>query len=200
MLRQVNRVWIHPSALTLTNVISRFNMRRKELWARSVIKSTASRLVASHLRILLLPVQNVNLIEAFKSHYRVLISTVSRRSMAKAQIPLYRLPRDVRDKPVTSPLVQIPLRSRNFPGRESFGEVGVMEFGLNVFRWHDLPFSDSDSPVVGPRNVTMAGRKNNERQTTRFRGHGHHQQQQQQQRDKESEWRRMPLKETDGRL
>jgi len=51
---------------------------------------------------------------------------------AKAQIPLSRLPRDVRDKSVTSPLAQIPLRRlpRNFPERGSFGEVGVMEFGL----------------------------------------------------------------------
>ena len=51
----------------------------------------------------------------------------------KAQIPLYRLPRDVRDKPVTSRLVQIPLRRlpRNFP----VGEVGVMESGLKRTRW-----------------------------------------------------------------
>ena len=37
--------------------------------------------------------------------------------LSKAQIPLCRLPRDVRDKPVTSPLAQIPSRRlpRNFP-------------------------------------------------------------------------------------
>jgi len=46
--------------------------------------------------------------------------------LGKAQIPLCRLPRgrrsrQVRDKPVTSPLAQIPLRrlSRNFPGEVS---------------------------------------------------------------------------------
>jgi len=68
------------------------------------------------------------------------------------QIPLYRLPRDVRDKPVTSPLAQIPLRwlprtetspsrrnaicakgdvtglSRTRRGRHR--EVGLVEFGL----------------------------------------------------------------------
>ena len=40
--------------------------------------------------------------------------------------------RDVRDKPVTSPLAQIPLRRlpRNFPVWWSFGEVSIMEFGL----------------------------------------------------------------------
>jgi len=63
---------------------------------------------------------------------------------AKAQIPLYRLPRDVRDKPV-SLLSQIPLRrlprkvgviefglkwmSRVCRGRN--GEVSIVEFGLN---------------------------------------------------------------------
>jgi len=66
------------------------------------------------------------------------------------QIPLSRLPREhslglkhpkqassqqTRDKPVTSPLAQIPLRRlpRNFPStvQGSFGEVGVMEFGLH---------------------------------------------------------------------
>ena len=50
--------------------------------------------------------------------------------LARSQIPLYRLPRDVRDNPVTSPLAQIPLR-RLF---QSFGEVGVMEFGLHDAR------------------------------------------------------------------
>jgi len=50
---------------------------------------------------------------------------------AYGQIPLCRLPRDVRDKPVTSHLAQIPLRlPRNFPVWGSFGEVDVMEFGL----------------------------------------------------------------------
>ena len=41
------------------------------------------------------------------------------RKRHKAQIPLCRLPRVVRDKPVTSPLALIPLRRfpRNFPGR-----------------------------------------------------------------------------------
>jgi len=34
----------------------------------------------------------------------------SRYTTIKARIPLCRLPRDVRDKPVTSPLGQIPLR------------------------------------------------------------------------------------------
>jgi len=33
--------------------------------------------------------------------------------MAKAQTPLRRLPHEVRDKPVTSPLAQIPLHRRN---------------------------------------------------------------------------------------
>jgi len=48
------------------------------------------------------------------------------------QIPLYRLPRDVRDKPVTSPLSEIPLRrlTRIFSVRGSFEVVGVVEFGL----------------------------------------------------------------------
>jgi len=48
------------------------------------------------------------------------------------QISLCRLPRDVRDKLETSPLAQILLRRlpRNFLVRESFGEVGVTEFGL----------------------------------------------------------------------
>ena len=49
----------------------------------------------------------------------------------KVQIPLCRLSRDVRDKPVTSPLAQIKLR-RSFPVRGSFGEVGVMAFVLNL--------------------------------------------------------------------
>ena len=46
-------------------------------------------------------------------------------TLDQAQIPLCRLPRDVRDKPVTSSLAQIPLRRlpRNF-------EVGVVGFGL----------------------------------------------------------------------
>ena len=48
--------------------------------------------------------------------------------MAKVQIPLCRLPRDVREKPVTSPLAQIPLCP--FPEISPSGEVGVMEFGL----------------------------------------------------------------------
>ena len=48
--------------------------------------------------------------------------------MRKAQIPLCRLPRDVRDKPVTSPLAQIPLR--RLPRRGRRGEVGIVEFGL----------------------------------------------------------------------
>jgi len=53
-------------------------------------------------------------------------------ALGKAQIPLCRLPRDVRDKPVTSPLARILLRRlpRKFPVRGSFGEVGVMECGL----------------------------------------------------------------------
>jgi len=53
-------------------------------------------------------------------------------TVGKAQIPLCRLPCDVRDKPVTSPLAEIHLRRlpRNFPVRGGFGEVGVMEFGL----------------------------------------------------------------------
>jgi len=40
--------------------------------------------------------------------------------ISNGQIPLCRLARDVRDKPVTSPLAQIPLRQlpRNFPGRK----------------------------------------------------------------------------------
>ena len=53
--------------------------------------------------------------------------------LAKAQNTLCRLPRDVHDKPATSPLAQIPLRRfpRNFsPRTGKFGEVGVMEFGL----------------------------------------------------------------------
>jgi len=56
----------------------------------------------------------------------------------EAQIPLCRLPRDdsrqVREKPATSPLVQIPLRRlpRNFPVRSSFGGIDVMEFGLKA--------------------------------------------------------------------
>ena len=52
--------------------------------------------------------------------------------VTKAQILLCRLPRDVRDAPVTSPLTQIPSRRlpRNFPTGGSFGEVGVMKFGL----------------------------------------------------------------------
>ena len=46
-------------------------------------------------------------------------------SLKEAQIPLCRLPRGVCDKPVTSPLAQIPLRElpRNFL-------VGIVEFGL----------------------------------------------------------------------
>ena len=41
------------------------------------------------------------------------MSTYVRKS-GKVQIPLSRLPRDVRDKPVTSSLAQIPLR-HTFP-------------------------------------------------------------------------------------
>ena len=55
------------------------------------------------------------------------------RQRVKAQIPLRRLPRDVRDKPVTS----VPFSPNSItptfpklPVRRSFGEVGVMEFGL----------------------------------------------------------------------
>ena len=67
----------------------------------------------------------------------------------KAQIPLCRLPRDVRNKPVTSPLAQIQLRrlprsrrngiwvkgtSRVCRGRH--GEVGIVEFGhYSMGRW-----------------------------------------------------------------
>ena len=63
-------------------------------------------------------------------------SLIDATTLRNGQIPLCRLPRDVRDKPVTSPLAQIPLRRlpRNFPGRGSFEGVGVMEFGLNVAR------------------------------------------------------------------
>jgi len=43
-------------------------------------------------------------------------------------------PRQIRDKPVTSPLAQIPLLPSNFPVWGSFGEVGVMEFGLYCVR------------------------------------------------------------------
>ena len=39
-------------------------------------------------------------------------------------------PRDVRDKPVTFPLAQIPLCRLPETSPGSFGEVGVMEFGL----------------------------------------------------------------------
>jgi len=65
------------------------------------------------------------------------IYAVARKNEAtcsKAQIPLCRLPRDVRDKPMTSPLAQIP--SRRLPS-EIWGlsrtsrEVGIVEFGLN---------------------------------------------------------------------
>jgi len=50
------------------------------------------------------------------------------KALDKAQIPLYRLPRDVRDKPVTSPSSNsITLTS---PKLLRFGEVGVMEFAL----------------------------------------------------------------------
>jgi len=71
----------------------------------------------------------------------------------KAQIPLCRLPRDVRNKPVTSPLARIPLRqlprTGKFRGsrrngirakwdvtglprtcRRRHGEVGIVESGL----------------------------------------------------------------------
>ena len=66
----------------------------------------------------------------------------------KAHIPLCRLPRVVRDIPVTSPFAQIPLRRlpRNFPGRGSFGEVGIVEFGLYAVA--ETMYYDS---VYGPR-------------------------------------------------
>jgi len=62
------------------------------------------------------------------------------RAANQVQIPLYRLPGDVRDKLVTSPLAQIPLRrlTRNFPARGSFGEGGVMEFGLKRAAVHSV--------------------------------------------------------------
>ena len=49
-------------------------------------------------------------------------------SIYKAHIPLCRRPRQTRDVPF-SPNSITPT-SRNFPGLGSFGEVGVMEFGL----------------------------------------------------------------------
>jgi len=55
----------------------------------------------------------------------------------KAQISLSQLPHDVCNKPVTSPLAQISLCQlpRNFPRQGSFGEVGIMEFGLKGMSW-----------------------------------------------------------------
>jgi len=52
--------------------------------------------------------------------------------------PFLWRPRQVRDKPVTSPLAQISLRRlpRNFPVRGSFGEVGVLEFRLKMKEMH----------------------------------------------------------------
>jgi len=51
------------------------------------------------------------------------------QALVQAKIPLYRLPRDICDKPVTSPLAQIPLHQLPRK-RGSFAEVGVMKFGL----------------------------------------------------------------------
>ena len=58
--------------------------------------------------------------------------------LLNGQIPLFRLPRDVLDKPVPSPLAQIPSRRlpRNFPE-----EVGVMEFGLKRARRRQRPIA-----------------------------------------------------------
>jgi len=71
---------------------------------------------------------------------------IEARLPRNGQIPLCRLPRDVRDEPVTSPLAQIPLRRlpRNFPARGSFGEVGVMEFGLKEALRFAIIMSQSD--------------------------------------------------------
>jgi len=83
-----------------------------------------------------------------KNHFRRHFN----KELAKAQIPLCRLYRDVRDKAVASFLTQIPLRRlpRNFRGsrrngiwakgdvtglsrtcRGRHGKVGIVEFGLN---------------------------------------------------------------------
>ena len=57
--------------------------------------------------------------------------------LSKAQIPLCRLPRDVRDKPVTSHLAHISLRRLpetypdGFVADVTHGEVGIVEFGHN---------------------------------------------------------------------
>ena len=84
------------------------------------------------------------------SHDQRTVSVVCTLRLANGQIPLCRLLRDVRDKPVTSPLVQFGLKGASPVCRGLVNcqgchvEVGVVEFELNRRSEHVVIGGPSD--------------------------------------------------------